>query len=111
MLKRNSKAKRQYAKAAKGLADDWGSGEFERHGSLAGPPSRPEASEVGSTSLLLRWEEPTHLGGSAFEVLGYQVDVQCGGEGGFSVLIDDTAERQPQWIVEGLTPDTWHVSC
>jgi hypothetical protein len=48
------------------------------------------------------------LGGSAFEVLGYMILIQYGGEGGFSLLVEDTAEPEPLWIVEGLEPDCWH---
>jgi hypothetical protein len=93
---------------AKGQVDEWRGENFQLYGSFAGPPSRPAASEVAATSLLLRWEAPTHLGGSAFEVLGYMILIQYGGEGGFSLLVEDTAEPEPLWIVEGLEPDCWH---
>lgn len=96
------------ASVAKGDADEWRGEGFQLYGSFAGPPSRPAASEVAATSLLLRWEAPTHLGGSAFEVLGYKILIQYGGEGGFSLLVEDTAEPEPLWIVEGLEPDCWH---
>ena len=81
---------------------------FEEFGSFAGPPGRPEASEVDATTLLLRWEAPQHLGGSGVEVLGYHVLVQYAGEGGFSVHVVDTASSQPQCVMEELAPDSWH---
>lgn len=81
---------------------------YEEWGSYAGPPSRPLPDDVAATSLLLSWEAPEHLGGSGFEVLGYQVLVQYGGAGGFHVLIPDTGSAHPQCIVEGLAPDEWH---
>ena len=64
---------------------DEGWAEFEEYGSFAGPPGRPIVLDVGATSLLLTWDAPHHLGGTGFEVLGYQVRVQCGGSGGFRV--------------------------
>ena len=82
--------------------------EFEAWGSYSGPPGQPEASEVSATSLLLHWSPPQHLGGSGFEVTGYQVLVQCGGEGGFVVYTADTGSDMTQCLVEELVPDTWH---
>ena len=66
---------------------------------------------MGSTSLLLRWEAPTHLGGSGFEVLGYQIKVQYGGTGGFNVHVEDSGSDVPQYAVEELSPDMWHEIC
>ena len=81
---------------------------FEEHGSLAGPPTDLAVSEVSATALLLQWKAPAHLGGSGFEVSGYQILVQYGGNGGFSVHIQDTGSAQPKSVVEELPPDTWH---
>ena len=81
---------------------------FESFGSFAGPPSQPQASNVGSTSLLLHWEAPTHLGGSGFEVVGYQIRVQYGGTGGFNVHVEDSSSDATQHAIDQLSPDTWH---
>ena len=81
---------------------------FEDYGSFAGPPSQPTVSDVGATSLLLHWGAPTHLGGSGFEVVGYQVKVQYAGAGGFNIHTEDTASDHLQCTIEELPADTWH---
>ena len=81
---------------------------YEEWGAYAGPPSRPLPHDIAATSLLLSWEPPEHLGGSGFELLGYQVSVQYGGRDGYHVLIPDTGSAHPQCIVENLAPDEWH---
>ena len=50
---------------------------------LPGPPSAPNAFEVGSESLTLAWESPASTGGSA--LTGYKVLVQAGGTSGPAV--------------------------
>ena len=91
-----------------GKSDETGWRDFEDYGSFAGPPTRPNVSDVGATSLLLAWDAPQHLGGSGFEVLGYRVLVQYGGAGGFSIHTEDTGSDHPEHAVEQLSPDTWH---
>lgn len=81
---------------------------FEEFGSYAGPPAQPECSEIGVSSLLLRWQAPQHLGGSGSEVIGYVISVQFAGDSGFKVHIENTESPTPQCVVNGLTPNMWH---
>ena len=81
---------------------------FEAYGSFAGPPSQPNISDVGATSLLLTWEAPQHLGGSHFEVIGHQITMRIGGDGEFAVHTADTGCDETQHVVEELAADTWH---
>jgi hypothetical protein len=81
---------------------------FEDFGVMAGPPAQPHTSEVGSTSLLLRWQTPEHLGGKGFDAVGYRISVRYAGDGGFSVHTEDTASESPHCVIEDLAPDTWH---
>ena len=107
-----SRASRRSSVASPGgpLADR-GWLDFEAYGSFAGPPSQPQVTNVASTSLLLHWEAPSHLGGSGFEVLGYEVRVQYAGEGGFAVHVEHTNNELPQCAIEELSPDMWHEFC
>lgn len=98
--------KRSKSKVEKPKDEGWVA--FEEYGSFAGPPMRPIGHEVGTTSLLLTWEAPQHLGGSDFEVLGYKICVRYCGSGDFSVHTDNTGDNQVQHVVEQLKPDTWH---
>jgi hypothetical protein len=81
---------------------------FEEHGSFSGPPSRPEAFDIGATSLLLHWEPPSHLGGSGFEVLGYHVRVRYSGDGEFALHVENTGSATCEHAIEQLSADTWH---
>jgi hypothetical protein len=85
---------------------------YATYGSYAGPPERPTAIGVGSTSLLLEWSAPQHLGGAGFEVLGYRIFMRMGGAGDFHVHVADTAVitklAEEHHAVEELAPDTWH---
>lgn len=82
---------------------------FELFGSYAGPCSKPVTLKVGSTSLLLRWQSPQHLGGSEFEVIGHRIWVQYAGSGDFFAHITDTGSIERCVAVESLVPDQWHT--
>ena len=82
--------------------------DFEQYGSLAGPPGRPVATDVEAATCVLRWEPPRHTGGRGIAVVGYHITVQFAGDGGFFVHTPDTGSFDPNMLLQGLRPDTWH---
>ena len=63
------------SKATRSLDD------FEQFGALAGPPTRPEASDLEAVSCALCWGAPRHTGGKGISVTGYRVTVRFAGDG------------------------------
>lgn len=83
-------------------------GEFAEFGAMAGPPARPEVSDVDSTTLQLKWLPPTHTGGSGLEISGYHVQMQVSGDSGYTTHTPDTGSALPELSVARLQANTWH---
>ena len=73
---------------------------------LPGPPSAPNAFEVGAESLTLAWESPASTGGAP--ITAYKVLVQAGGTAGFVDLVSRTGSSEPVAHVRKLTPGAWY---
>ena len=59
------------------------------------------AGAAGDTQIVLTWDAPSDIGGSA--ITGYKIEMETGGTGGYNVLVADTTSTATTYTKTDLT--------